>query len=193
MLVTARQRFHRYFAPMPIFSTLVQSNYRVLAESRLSDIAPIFNLIQAGSLNGHFSNLYTRPRYMAGLGIQLFSLWKYSSIRLPDGTRHQASMKVLRLGRDFAGFVILRHDASRPIEVEIYMCGVEDDFRGKGSGEWMLRAAISEIPNGYWVFADCLPDSVQMKSLLKKLGFAETPSAAPPGVPLVAQRYAICI
>jgi len=174
---------------VPTPSTLLETNGLVLAESRLLDIAPIFNLIQAGSLNGNFSNLYAQPRYMAGLGIQLFSLWRGGRIRLPDGTWHRANMQVLRVGGDFAGFVILRHETGQPSEVEIYMCGVEDEFRAKGLGEWMLRAALSGLPGGCSLFADCLPDSVQMKSLLKKLGFDQTGLATSTQVPGCAQRF----
>ena len=43
---------------MPPSTTLLETNRPALAESRLLDIAPIFNLIQAGSLDGNFSNLY---------------------------------------------------------------------------------------------------------------------------------------
>jgi ribosomal protein S18 acetylase RimI-like enzyme len=125
---------------------------------------------------------------MAGLGIQLFSLWKNGKIKLPDGTCHRANMKVLRVGSDFAGFIILRHEASRPNEIEIYMCGVEDNFRNKGSGEWMVRAALSEIPSQCSVFADCLPNSIQMKSLLKKLGFDDTGLPRSTQISQVAQR-----
>ncbi|TRZ69607.1 MAG: GNAT family N-acetyltransferase [Rhodocyclaceae bacterium] len=153
------------------------------------DIAPIFNLIQAGSLDGHFSNLYTQPRYMAGLGMQLFSLWKNARIQLPDGTCHQASMRVLRVGDDFAGFIIIRHEANQPDEVEIYMCGLVDGFRAKGLGEWMLRAALSEIPRDYTVSAECLPSSFQMKSLLRKLGFKQSNLPTSTQSPQVAQRF----
>ena len=65
----------------------------------------------------------------------------------------------------------LRREAAQPDEVEIYMCGVEDGFRGQGWGEWMLWKSLSEVPIGRTVFADCLPGSIQMKSLLRKLGF----------------------
>lgn len=174
---------------MLMASKLSQTTYPVLTESRLSDIAPIFNLIQVGSANGHFSNLYAQPRYMAGLGIQLFSLWRNNRIKLPDGSWHQASMKVLKVDRDFAGFTILRHQAKQADEIEIYMCGLETSIRGNGLGEWMMRAALSEVPSGYSLYAECLPSSVQMKSLLMKLGFSETRSTTPTQVPQLAQRF----
>ncbi|MFA6313305.1 MAG: GNAT family N-acetyltransferase [Sterolibacterium sp.] len=115
-------------------SKLTQTTHPVLGETRLRDIAPIFSLIQVGSHHRHFSNLYTRPRYMAGLGLQLFSLWKNGQIRLPDGIRHRAEMKVLSVAGEFAGFVILRYEASQHDAVEICMCGVHNEFRGKGMG-----------------------------------------------------------
>lgn len=154
-------------------SKLTQTTYPVLRETRLGDIAPIFSLIQLGSHHGHFSNLYTRPRYMAGLGMQLFSLWKNGQIRLPDGIWHRAEMKVLSIAGEFAGFIILRSESSQPDAIEIYMCGVQNEFMGNGLGEWMLRTALGKLPYGCSVVADCLPNSVQMKSLLKKLGFVE--------------------
>lgn len=174
---------------MLMSSKLSQTIFPVLDRSKLSDIAPVFNLIQDGSLNGHFSNLYTQPRYMAGLGIQLFWLWKYSKIKLPDGSCHHANMKVLRIGREFAGFTILRHEGKRPNEIEIYMCSLQNDSRGKGLGEWMLRAALSDIPTGYMAFADCLPDSAQMKSLLGKLGFTEAAIGSPCEMAQLARRF----
>jgi len=174
---------------VPTSSTLLETDHMVLAESRLLDIAPVFNLIQAGSLNGNFSNLYTQPRYMAGLGMQLFSIWKNGRIKLPDGTWHRANMQVLRVSGDFAGFVILREEAGHPNDVEIYMCGVEDRFRGQGLGERMLRAALSEVPSDYSLFADCLPDSIQMKSLLRKLGFDEIARPTSTPIPRMAQRF----
>jgi len=161
----------------------------VLGKSSLSDIAPIFNLIQSGSRHGHFSNLYTRPRYMAGLGIQLFSLWKSSEIKLPDRTEHRADMKVLRVGGDFAGFIVLRHEAHRPAESEIYMCALENDFRGRGLGEWMLREALSDVPIGHVVVVSCLPASIQMKSLLLKLRFRESNIPSTSERPQIAQRF----
>jgi len=160
-----------------------------LENPRLFDIAPIFNLIQVGSRSGHFSNLYTQPRYMAGLGIQLFSLWANETIELPDSSSHHANMKVLRADSDFAGFTILLHEARRPAETEIYMCGVVNDFRGRGLGEWMLRAALLELPVGQTVFADCLPASLQMKSLLPKIGFDETHIRSTCEMPRAIQRY----
>jgi len=174
---------------MLMSSNLPPTDSPVLDNSNLSDIAPIFNLIQLGSRHGQFSNLYTRPRYMAGLGIQLFSLWTSSRIRLPDGIWHQAHLKVLRVGNRFAGFVILRWEVRQPNEVEIYMCGVENDFRGTGLGEWMLRAALSAVPSRCSLFADCLPNSTPMKSLLNKLGFEELGLATSTTVPGFAQRF----
>jgi len=160
-------------------SPIVEPDLPVLDESRLSDLAPIFNLVQAGSLNGNFSNLYTQPRYMAGLGVQLFSLWIGGRIRLPDGIWHRAEMRVLRVRGDFAGFVILRHDAGQPNDVEIYMCGVDNDFRGRGLGERMLLTAIAELPSGSNLAADCLPNSVSMQCLLRKIGFTDAVQCDP--------------
>jgi len=90
---------------------------------------------------------------MAGLGIQLFSVWLLKSIKLPDGIWHQANLKILRVDNHFAGFIMLRREAHELSQVEIYMCGVAENFRNKGLGEWMLRTAIAEIPSCHKLFA----------------------------------------
>lgn len=78
----------------------------------ISAIAPTFNLIQADTLRGHFCDFYTQPRYMAGLGIQLFSLLA-KRIRLPDNVWYRAETMVLTLQGSYAGFLTLR-DLPRP-------------------------------------------------------------------------------
>ena len=136
----------------------------------LADVAPVFNLIQQGSRQGHFCSLYSQPPYMAGLGIQLFTLL-FGRIRLPDQRWYRARVRVLRVRGKFAGFIVIRHDAPAMPGTEIYMCAIAAEYRGKGLGEWMLRAALSDIPGGHRVYAHCLPGSIRMKALLRKLGF----------------------
>ena len=142
---------------------------RALASLRLSDIAAVFNLIQQGSRRGHFTRLYTRPRYIAGLGIQLFALVLTSRIRLPDGISYRAASKVLIVDGRFAGFVILRQVS--PAETEIYMCALSDEYRGKGLGKWMLANALAETPANHRISATCRAASESMRSVLIALGF----------------------
>jgi hypothetical protein len=56
----------------------------------------------------------------------------------------------------------------------------------------MLRTALGKLPRGCSVVADCLPNSVQMKSLLKKLGFVEAdmPESAQVSPRIVRFEYA---
>ena len=142
---------------------------RALAPLRFSHIVAIFNLIQQGSRRGHFTRLYTRPRYIAGLGIQLFALVLTSRIKLPDGISYRAASKVLIVDGRFAGFVILRQVS--PAGTEIYMCALSDEYRGRGLGKWMLANALADTPANHRVSAACLPASESMRSVLTALGF----------------------
>ncbi len=142
-----------------------------LSSLGLSDIAPVLNLILAGSRAGHFTSLYLQWLYVAGLAKQLFGLKFTSRITLPDGSSHQASTKVLRVNGDFAGFFILRNE-ERTI-TELYMCAVLPQLCGQGIGTWMLKAALDALPDRHIVFADCLPSSLAMLHVLRGLGFEE--------------------
>jgi RimJ/RimL family protein N-acetyltransferase len=154
----------------------------------LSDVAPVFNLIQHGSAQGNFSDLYCQPAYMAGLGIQLFTLL-FGCIRLPDRRWYRARARVLRVDGTFGGFIIFRHDAPAMHSTEIYMCAVTPAHREKGLGTWMLKTALSDIPAGHRVYAQCLPRSDHMKALLRKLGFGQENSRARRSVPQPVQRF----
>lgn len=140
-----------------------------LVPLRLSHIAAIFNLIQDGSAGGHFNPVYTVPQYMAGLGLQLFSLLLRKRIALPDGSTHRANTCVLLEGGRFAGFIILLDGGN---SVQVYMCAVRKALCGKGLGLWMLTQMIAAVPAGCVVIADCLPASQAMMAVLKKCGFA---------------------
>lgn len=156
---------------------------------RLSDVAPVFNLIQHGSLAGHFCNLYTQPRYMAGLGIQLFTLL-LGRIRLPADGWYRATIKILRWQEQFAGFVIIRHAAYGPRTSELYMFAIAPEYRRNGLGESMLRTVLAELPIGHRMLAHCLPGSRGMNALLRKVGFTGQPSPAKPKVPNFVHRFA---
>lgn len=140
----------------------------VLKTFSLRDIAPTFNLIQDGCRRGHFTALYLRPRFMAGLGVQLFTLL-LKCIRLSDRICYPTHAHVLMIDGVFAGFIIIRH---MPTESEIYMCSLLPEFRGKGFGRLMLAEAIAAcVPKGRRLVADCLPASKEMMSTLAGLGF----------------------
>lgn len=134
---------------------------------RLWHVAPVFNLIEDGVAAGHFTDLYARPPYMAGLARQLFSLLVHR-LRLPDHVRYRADAWVLTVNGQFAGFIILRHAGS---DSEIYMCALLEEYRSQGLGGWMVATAIRQFATGTRVHADCLPASSNMKALLKNLGF----------------------
>lgn len=132
-------------------------------------LAPVFNLVQLGSRQGHFTALYLQPQFMAGLGLQLFTLllgW----LRLPGGVWHRAHARVLVLHGQFAGFVILRKGPNGACE--IYMCALLPALRGQGLGRQMLQQALAAHARpGQQVVADCLPASKAMMALLSSLGF----------------------
>lgn len=142
---------------------------------QLEDVAPIFNLIQQGSAEGHFCNLYLEPRYMAGLGIQLFSLLWFNRIKLPNDGWYRVTTRVLRVDGRFAGFIMIRHAAFGEKGSEIYMMAIEKEYRRQGLGELILRQVVAERPIGHRIFAHCLPESVAMIGLVKKLGFQDIP------------------
>lgn len=144
---------------------------------RWSDIAPIFNLAQAGAMEGCFSNLYLRPRYQAGLAIQLFSIRLFGKLRLPDRTWSPARIDVLRCDGAFAGFVLTRSHCSDERRQEIAMCALKPQLRGSGKGRRMLRHVLDRMPAGSEIDAHCLPNAKAMRRLLGKLGFR---SVSPP-------------
>jgi GNAT superfamily N-acetyltransferase len=151
-----------------------------LASLRLSHIAPMFNLILEGSRHRHFTRLYTRPRYMAGLGIQLFTLLLRSRIRPPNGVCYRATSKILVVDGLFAGFVILRQVS--PEETEIYMCALLNEYRGKELGKWLLANALAEAPPNHRISAACLSASDSMRSVLTALGFARDGQSVSRGI-----------
>jgi ribosomal protein S18 acetylase RimI-like enzyme len=152
------------------------------------ELAPVFNLTLQGSADGHFTPLYRQPRYMAGLGLQLFSLLA-GRLRLPDGLWHRANASVLQVYGSFAGFVVLRQ---QPDEAEIYLCALLPQFRGQGLGRCMLKLALAKhLAPGQRVSADCLPASQAMKGLLQSLGFDAVKPRPRPRPRPAAVRYAM--
>lgn len=142
----------------------------------LRHIAPSFNLIQDGCRQGHFTRLFLQPRYMAGLGLQLFCLLA-GRIRLPDGVWYRARAYALQVDGAYAGFTIIR---SAGTLCEIYMCAVADEYRGCGLGQAMLAKALAMgVQGDAAIVADCLPDSRAMMALLLRLGFHRRGGAQP--------------
>ena len=142
-----------------------------IVDFRFSHIAPVFNLIQAGSVSGCFSNLYLDPRFQAGLALQLFSVRLFSKIRLPSGVWHRARVHVLLHDGAFAGFLLMRHVVSSGANQEIYMCAISVQFRGNGFGKWLLRSVLAHLPANVTVDAGCLSSAVSMQKLLRRIGF----------------------
>lgn len=147
-----------------------------IASARIGDIAPIFNLIQQGVLEGVFNPRYVEPRYQAGLGIQLFSACLFGKFRLPNGVRHRTSLLALRTLQGTAGFVWLVHDLPQPGASEIYMCALDPSLRGQGYGRLLLKSALDTLPNERTVQAECLPGAQAMQSLLQTVGFVSVDS-----------------
>ncbi len=152
-------------------SVPIESNAVEVRTPRLSDIAAIFNLIQLGSANGVFTKLYLKPRYQAGLGLQLFSCLYFGRIRLPDGTRHKVKMLSAYRDSKLAGFVILRDIPSSPGCREIYMIAVAPEFQRKGVGTALLASCIEGSAAGSILEATCLPKAQAMRRLLQNAGF----------------------
>ena len=141
--------------------------------ARLVDLVAIFNLIQLGAAEGHFNPIYLKPRYQAGLGLQLLGVLLASWMRVPGGIWRAARLQVLRVEGSFTGFaLVLRIDAPPGANRrELYMCSIRPERRGVGWGRKLLLAMLESLPPGASVEADSLPAAVAMKRLLRGLGF----------------------
>lgn len=95
----------------------------------LQDIAPVLNLILDGSAHGHFNPDYVKPPFIAGLGLQLFSLL-FGRIKMPDGIWYSASARVLRVDRHTVGYAMVRRENNH--SGEIYMLAVQREYRSLG-------------------------------------------------------------
>jgi ribosomal protein S18 acetylase RimI-like enzyme len=153
------------------------SAHVAIGKPALSDIAPAFNLIQAGSAQGCFCNLYLQPRYQAGLALQLFSVFFLGKIRLPDGTWFKAELSIIRVADRFAGFALVR--TLSPLHRELYMCGVEPGLQGRGHGRALLEKTLADLPPGGTLETECLDAAVMMRALVGKLGFERIMESAP--------------
>lgn len=151
--------------------SLIRPRIATSTKARLSDIAPIFNLIQEVSALGCFSNLYLKPRYQTGLALQLFSVWLFGKIRLPSGCWFKANLHSFYEQGELAGFLLLRQLSMDGTSYEIYMCAVAANARGKNLGKRLIESAIASLPDNSIVEAECLPQALQMKRLLRRLGF----------------------
>ncbi|MCX7167652.1 MAG: GNAT family N-acetyltransferase [Rhodocyclales bacterium] len=157
----------------PPESTTSQQQVTV-GNARLLDIAPVFNLIQEGSAHGSFNNLYLLPRYQAGLGIQLFCVLLLGKLRLPSGSWRRADLHVIHHDGRFVGFALLRHLSAGGKDQEIFMCAVDPQYRGQGFGRHLLQTVLAKMEDESTVEAECLPRAVQMKRLLRGMGFVPT-------------------
>lgn len=146
--------------------------------AKLSDIAPVFNLIQDGSKCGFFNNIYLQPRYQAGLAIQLFSVFLFGTIRLPSEMRYKATLRVIRNENAFVGFALTRYLSPRGESREIYMLAISPEYRGNGFGRRLIQSLIYDVECNGTIEAECLPGALPMKRLLQKMGFEFTKPAA---------------
>jgi ribosomal protein S18 acetylase RimI-like enzyme len=154
----------------------------------IRDIAPVFNLITSASQQGNFSSRYLEPAYRAGLAKQLFSVLFLGRIRLPDGRRYRAKLRVIRDQGSCAGFLLMRQAA--PTEHEIYMCAVDPHYRKQGLASALVQEVISCAPAGTTITAECLPASAPMKNLLLASGFHKIrPPANSAALPTEAFSY----
>ncbi|MES2151917.1 MAG: GNAT family N-acetyltransferase [Pseudomonadota bacterium] len=141
-----------------------------LGRVHLNEIAAVFNLIQDGSADGCFNDIYLQPRYQAGLGGQLLCVWGLGRIRLPDGRWSQAALRVVRRDGALAGFILTRDPA--PGRREIYMCAVDSQWRRRGLGRLLVCAAQASLAPGTTLEAHCRTPALAMRRLLQSAGFA---------------------
>lgn len=51
------------------------------------------------------------------------------------------------------------------------MCAVEESYRGNGFGKCLIQSLISNLKCNETIEAECLPDAIHMKKLLRSMGF----------------------
>jgi GNAT superfamily N-acetyltransferase len=138
----------------------------------LRDFLPMFNLIQECCASCYFNPIYLRPRYQAGLALQLLGILFFGRLRLPGGAWHSAQIRVaFSDNNQFSGLIIMRDCSNVEPNVEIYMCAVPRPFRGGGIGGLLIRFVIDNVAPGTIVIAECLPSASTMKQLLRRCGF----------------------
>lgn len=142
---------------------------QIINRVKLSEIAPVFNLIQKNSACCLFNPIYLIPYYQAGLAIQLFSIFLFNKIRLANGHWHKANLNVIHKDKLFVGFILTLIKPKKV--VEIYMCAVESQYRKQGFGKNLIQSLLNHLNNEYIVEAECLPKAFIMKKMLVKLGF----------------------
>jgi N-acetylglutamate synthase-like GNAT family acetyltransferase len=143
----------------------------MLYKAKLSDITPIFNLIQECSESGHLNDIYLTPPHQTGVALQLFSVWLFKRIRLPSGTKYKATLHVIRHEGVFAGFILMRYPEPSGASQEIYMCAIKTKYRGKGFGRRMIQSVLNNLKSDAIVEAECSSKAVGMKRLLRSMGF----------------------
>ena len=145
--------------------------FSAIRKVKLSDIAPIFNLIQNCCRSGHFSNLCLLPPLQTSMALALFSTWIFGKIREPSGNWEKAVLYVIRYKGDFAGFALVHSLRPAKTSWKISLMAIEEKCRGQGLGRQLLMTIINNLQDSHTLECECLPKSVPMKSLLHKTGF----------------------
>lgn len=101
---------------------------------------------------------------------ELMKLLILGYIRLPDGSWHKTNMLVAKQSKALIGFIIIRRLPHAEICHEIYMCAVNELYRGQGLGKRLIKEAIANLPEDGTLVAECLPKARPMKKLLQSIG-----------------------
>lgn len=149
---------------------------------RIKDVAPIFNLIIEMSREGVITPLYLHPTYMAGLGLQLFSILFLGRFYIHGHGWFRSAVLPIYLDEHMIGFLMTRLSVLSNQD-EIYLFAIDPDFRGGGHGEAALRAFVAQRPITSSISADCLPATKGMLRLLAKVGFRRINLPKEPSVP----------
>jgi hypothetical protein len=138
----------------------------------LLEVPLMLQAVVRESRRGHFNSKYASRKYQAGLGRQLLSACVLRRIHVPGEADESAALRVVRHQERMLGFSLVREVSCTdgPPQLELMLLFVEESARRNAVGQSLVRAALGRCVSGQGLFVTCLPASVPMIVLLRRLG-----------------------
>jgi predicted GNAT family N-acyltransferase len=144
-------------------------------EARLKDQDAIYEMLISEAQNGHFNEDYLNdPRVRKGLKIQIQLTINFKKMPVSETQSIDSSIYVYNKNGRLVAFSWIKEAD----QVELYQLVVAAEERKQGLGTIMVEKSMDLFPKGTRFYARLFAASKQMKSILIKLGFHETPSKA---------------